>query len=104
LQYFELRGYLFYIYILNNLSVICATIQAQKSFQSHFSCYSHEFLKIYLNQKKSTRATRDARDKFNVCGKYIFRGKIDNSNVEKVETFKFAFPNIFHDVFLKSYF
>jgi len=68
------------------------------------SCYSHEFLEIYLNQKKSTRATRDARDKFNVCGKYIFRGKIDNSNVEKVETFKFAFPNIFHDVFLKSYF
>ena len=46
--------------------------------------------KFTWTKKKSTRATRDARDKFNVCGKYIFRGKIDNSNVEKVETFKFA--------------
>jgi len=90
LQYFELRGYLFYIYILNNLSLICANNTSSKILSKLFSCYSHEFLKIHLNQKKSTRATRDARDKFNVCGKYIFRGKIDNSNVEKVETFKFA--------------
>jgi len=65
-------------------------IQAQKSFQSHFSGFSREFLKNLPEPKKSTSAARDAHDKFHVCGKYIFRGKIDNSNVGMGKIFKFV--------------
>jgi len=57
------------------------------------------------NQKKSTRATCDARDKFNVCGKYIFRGKLTIQMLKRLKLLSLLkFPNIFHDVLFKSYF